>query len=120
MFRNQLLARLGLFVIMVGLCGSSVVAENLLMNNDFSQGKPGIPGQDQRNHRWLRRRLQKSGKGTGSIWGLELVGEDSIIKSKDELKSQLVQAIADIKDFLRPLKVDLEVIRLEKDVFKIT
>jgi len=50
-------------------------------------------------------------------------GDDSVdppIRDKDELKNELIQAIQAVKDFVRPLGVDLESIRQTKDVFQRT
>lgn len=58
----------------------------------------------------LEKALAVYGAGTG--------GEDPIIKNKGELKSQLIQALGDTKSFLQPLGVNLENIRLEKNVFQ--
>jgi type I restriction enzyme R subunit len=58
----------------------------------------------------LERALAIYGGGNGD--------KEPIIKDKDELKSQLIQAIDEVKAYIGPLGVDLEVIRFEKDVFK--
>lgn len=53
-----------------------------------------------------------------AVYGAGAGGEDPIIKNKDELKSQLIQAIDDMRSFLKDFGVDLEIIRQEKDVFQ--
>ncbi|MCH8010450.1 MAG: type I restriction endonuclease subunit R [Candidatus Marinimicrobia bacterium] len=55
-----------------------------------------------------------------AVWGSGRGDTEPIIKNKDELKSQLIMAIDEIREFLKPLKVDLEVIRRERDVFERT
>lgn len=53
-----------------------------------------------------------------AVYGAGTDGEEPIIKDKNELKAQFIQAIDVTKKFLQSLGVNLEVIRLEKDVFK--
>lgn len=52
-----------------------------------------------------------------SIYGAGTGDTENVIKNKDDLKTQLILAIDDTKDFLEPLGFDLEIIRQEKDVF---
>ena len=55
-----------------------------------------------------------------AVWGSGRGDREPIIKNKDELKSQLLLAVDEIKEFLKPLNVDLEVIRRERDVLERT
>jgi len=53
-----------------------------------------------------------------AVYGVGGTTSDPPIKDKQELLKLLVSAIEDMRVFLEPLDVDLEIIRMERDVFK--
>ena len=53
-----------------------------------------------------------------AVYGVGGTTSDPPIKDKQELLKLLIGAIEDMRAFLEPLGVDLEVIRMERDIFK--